>query len=741
MAILPAWIRGSRLQPLLIALPVAGLAVLCLFQIAGPAYRSDEVAYLAHAAAIAGKQNGLGGSWYAGYSLLLSPFFRLAPRVLEAWPAVIAVNALAVVTSLLLLGRALKRSGAADRQRAFRLVLLSMLVLAATAYIGWAFTNCLLMALIGGVVLLLAGPDLLPRHAVGAGLLLGYATWVHPTGLLLLVAATLACLRPGPGPLRWRPSLLILTIGLGMAFAYLRMVHPAIAALHGGAEGHYDAQIGSLLSQLGEEPLATLSTLAVGMVNGLATSAIASFGYVGAALVAILPTTRPSATSRPLGNGLRRVLLFLLIGWGLLVSFSAALLPHAPTDVQLAFHQRYTQPVLPGLVLFGMALAPRRWTDRLLAWLLSALPIVLALGAAFWRPYDTNFSVVDQLPAVTFFLDRDSVPLMLMAGLATTGAVQLLGWRAFLPLAGGFLLLGWLQMLRLQRAILQGDSRPPAMAAAAAAVGRAGLHPCVDLTETPGTPGELDRLMRYYLAGADVTFVGRAQASPRPCAVRIRPVSAQPDRPAPTPTARPVSTLSASAACRPLLADTHAMQVLEDCREPGTAPGLAIEPLLLPARRDLVSLTRIQQLQPVGYGVVNLIQGDGLPPQAPRDGDWWRMVPTPMPIQTARPGRSLLYGPYLSLPAGRYRVVYDGLAIASGSLRMAITSDSGRQELMARELGPGDATGVIAFSLDRPRQDVEVILRALTPAEVRRPSSLVVFSTPPPRSATWSVHR
>lgn len=749
MARLPALIRGGRSQALLIALPVLGLALLCLLQIPGPAYRSDEVAYLAHAASLAGRPNALAGSWYAGYSLLLSPFFRLAPGVLAAWPAVIAVNGLAVITSLLCLWRSLRRSGTAGRERAFVLVLSSLLVLVTTAYIGWAFGNCLLMALIAGVALLLARPTFGRRQALGAGLLLGYASWVHPTGLLLLVAATLACLSPSAGPPRWRPAALMLTVGLGLAITYLRLIHPAIEALHGGSEGHYDAQISAVLGQLRSAPVTTLTTLTVGVINGLATSAIASFGYVGAALMALLPRRRSPQSGAASGGvaapgvGTRRVLLFLLSGWGLLVLFSAALLPHDPTDLQLAFHLRYTQPVLPALALYGMALAPQGWGDRLRVWLISAVPILLALLiAGLLVPYRMNFSVVDQIGAVTFALGLN-VLVMLGGGLATTAAVQLLGWRAFLPLAAGLSVLGWIQMQRIHRKILFGDSRPPAMAAAAATLSRAGLQTCVDLTETDGTPGEHDRLMRYTLAGAPVRFHGPGEAAPPHCDVRIRPLPQLQAQRANT-SAEDVShrhdrSGGDSPVCRTLLVDTYANQLLEDCRRPTSAAGLAIEPLLLPARRDLVSLTRVRQLQPPGFGVVALLHGDGLPPAGRRDGDWWRALSSALPMQTMTQGQSLLYGPYLSLPAGRYRVVYDGLAIGDGSLRMAVTSDEGRRELTSRRLRPGTGPAVIDLQLVQPRQDVEVTLRALSDGRVRRPSMLVIFGAPAPRSGPWSV--
>lgn len=721
--------REAKGQTLLLALPILTLAVIVLLHDGGPTYRSDEIAYLASAAAIAGKSNALAGSWYAGYPLLLSPWFRLSPTVLEAWPAVVVVNGLALILCLLCLWSALQRSGSADRDRAFRLVLLTTLVFGTTACLGWAFGNCLLMALVAAAALLLSSASFGLRAALGVGLLLGYASWVHPTGLLLVVAAGLACLATGRGRSRWSRGLLILSLGVAGALSYVRIVHPWVAALQGGAHGHYERQIGDLIQQLRQTPLETLSTLGVGVINGLATSAIASFGFVGTAAATLLPWRRPPAAAVDLPIGSRRVLLFLLMAWGLLLMFSAALLPHDPSDLQLAFHQRYTQPVLPGLVLFGMALAPRSWPDRLRAWLFSAVPILLALLIAVaFRHYNDNFSVIDQLGAVTFFLDPDNVPLMLLAGLGVTAAVQFLGWRAFLPLAAALSLLGWQRMHQMQRRILTRDSRPPAMAAAATVLAHDGLRACIDLEATPASRSEHDRLMRYYLAGQPVSFIDAGQDLPARCDVLIRPADAT----------RPLQ--AGQTPCRPLLADTHSRQILADCRDSRSAQP-PLEPRLLPARRDLVSLTRARQLQPPGHGIVVLLHSDALPPEGSRDRSWWRSTRVELTTRRLPAGKTLHYGPYASLPAGRYKAVYDGFRLNRGSVEMEVSSDEGRRLLARSLLRPGDGPAAIVFRLERPQEDVEVVLRGRSDSVVQPPQMLVLFGEPPDPASPWSVAR
>lgn len=680
---------------------------------------------------IAGKANDLAGSWQAGYPLLLSPFFRLVPEVGQAWPSVVLVNALSLLVSFLCLWRALERSGAAERSRGFWLLVLGLLVFGSTAYVGWAFPNCLLMALVAAAAMLLAAPGLSPRRAAGVGALLGYATWGHPTGLLMLIAAALACLISPSMAKGWRSAAMILVIGGAMALGYSRVVHPWVNALQGGGGGHYDRQIADLIQQLLRLPLPTLATLSVGVINGMATSAIASFGYVGAALAATLKPPAPGAIPTARGAGLRRVLLFLLLSWGLLVLFSSALLPHEPTDLQLAFHQRYTQPVLPALVAFGMALAPRQGRGRLLAWLLSAVPILLALLASMRQPYNDNFSIVDQLGAVTFFLQPEHVPLMLAAGLATTGVVQLLGLRAFLPVAAGFWLLAWQHTDRLHRQILHADSRPPAMAAAAATLGRSGLQVCVSTAQTASSQGEHGRLMRYYLSGQAVTFVGPEQAWPVTCDLRIRPVDLQaapPSAPAP----------GGDRPCLPVVADTHAKEVLEDCRGSGGKAALTLETRLLPASRDLVALNQVRQHKPPGFGVVALLHRDALPPEEPRNGAWWSAARGALTPESAVAGKVLLYGPYISLTKGRYRAVFDGLVLHTGRLEMAVTSEAGKEQHGARQLLPGGGPAAIDFSLQQPAKDVEILLRAQSKALLQPPTSLVIYGDASVGSSPWS---
>lgn len=206
------------------------------------------------------------------------------------------------------------------------------------------------------------------------------------------------------------------------------------------------------------------------------------------------------------------------------------------------------------------------------------------------------------------------------------------------------------------------------------------------------------RVGRVPLAFAELRDGEQAVAScmrcwppgPRAVIVRIRPVDGE------------------SGACLAVLADSHSREVLEDCRGRGSSAAGEIERRLLP-------------------------------PQPPRDGAWWRVAKAPYSSQEVAQKQLLLYGPYVSLPAGRYRAVFAGLAVRSGAVRMAVTSEEGRTHHATTKVDSASGPALIDFTLQRASQDVEVTLRAEANSQLRMPSSLVIYSAAPVGSSPWSA--
>jgi len=708
---------------LVLALVGVILVLVGIGRYGGPAYRSDEIGYLSKAAAIAGLDNRLATSWHGGYSLLLSPFFRLAGSVQAAWPAVIVVNVLALLVALGCYWRCLHSTGLCTREAGFRLILLSLLFLGTTAYIGWAFTNCLMMALVALLALLLSAGSSSLASAGAIGLVAGYGVWVHPTGLFLVFAAAFASLtRPDGATRRWHAGV-ILAVGLLMAVTYGKLLNPWISTLQGGAGGHYEGQIRGYLDQLRDQPLATLTTVAVGIVNGFATSSIATLGYLAAALLA-LPEVLRTRRSR-----LAPVLLFLLLTWLALVVFSACLTLTKPDDLQLAFFQRYTQPVLPGLLIFGLALSPPTLRSRLPALLLSAVPILLALLAAtFLKTYDDNFSVIDGLNAATIFIADENAAVMLATGLVATTLVQLGGWRGYLLVAGTLWFIGWQGMDRIHRKVLASDSRVPALTMATRRLSKAGLQPCVHVVKTPLTPSEHTHTMDYYLSGQQIAHVDATTLASTSCDVILRPGDSEDHTDSRLYTnTQPV--------CRPMILDTFSTYVLEDCSN-GAYRDSGVHAPLLDVNRDLIDLDRSLRLTPPGYRLIHATHtsamGSDVRLPAVLPGSLTR-APGPVPFQE---DQTLLYGAYVDLGPGTYRAVFDGLALREGSLRIDVRSGKGKREHATGTVDAGRGTARIDFTLSEPVKDLEVRLFSASGGKAKLPTSLLIY-----RAASASAER
>ena len=714
---------------LVLALVILVVVLVGIGRYGGPAYRSDEIGYLSKAAAIAGLHNSLASSWHGGYPLLLSPFFRLAGTVEGAWPAVILVNGLAVLVALGCYWRCLRTTGLCSREVGFRLILLGLLFLGTTAYIGWAFTNCLMMALVALLALLLSARHSSLASAGAIGLVAGYGVWVHPTGVFLVFAAAIASLvRADPGAGR-RQAVLILAVGLLMAVTYARLVHPWISTLQGGVEGHYEGQIRGYLEQLRDQPLATLTILAVGFVNGWATSSIATLGYLAAALLALPNVLRTRRHSR-----LAPVLLFLLLTWLALVVFSAFLALSNPDDFPGAFFQRYTQPLLPGVLIFGLALSPPTLRGRLPALLLSAVPILLALLAAiFLRTYDESFSVVDGLSAATIFLADGDARVMLATGLVATALVQLGGWRAYLLVAGSLWFVGWQGMDRIHRKVLASYSRIPALTRATRTLSRAGLQPCVHVVRTPLTPSEHTQTLNYYLSGQKIAFVDAETLGSTTCDVILRPGDSE---------AHDHSRLYSNTQpiCRPMILDTFSTYVLEDCSN-GAYRASGVHVSLLDVDRDLIDLDRALRLSPPGYRLVyathTSAMGSNVRSPSLRPGSLSR-APGPVPFEE---DQSLLYGAYLDLGPGRYRAVFDGLTLQEGSLTIDVLSGKGKRVHSTGTVGAARGPASIDFTLSEPVKDLEVRLLSASPGKATLPTSLLIYRVASDAAAIPSTSR
>ncbi|NLE95926.1 MAG: hypothetical protein GX600_09665 [Dehalococcoidia bacterium] len=155
---------------------------------------TDEIGYLAHAALLAGYPIDGASSYHAGYSLLMAPLFSLSPEPVTTWRAVIVLNAVMWGGSSVLLLRVVVRLfPTSSLFRRSAAVVIAMLYPTWLAMCGYAFATAAVVLVFLGAVLAALYVDLRKAWTVlPYSLVVGFSYWVHPTGLAVVVASTIA---------------------------------------------------------------------------------------------------------------------------------------------------------------------------------------------------------------------------------------------------------------------------------------------------------------------------------------------------------------------------------------------------------------------------------------------------------------------------------------------------------------------------------------------------------------------
>lgn len=189
-----AWFTGWKRRPVW----TIAAAVFCLFWLVssrytGPAYLSDEIGYLGHAALLAGYVIDGASSWHAGYSLLLAPLFRVFSEPGQIWQAVMALNAAMWAASFLMLMHMVARFFP-DHTTSRRILAVAV----AAAYPTWltmsgyAFpTTAIVLVFMISVITAVNVNLQHPWSVIPHSLAVGFLYWVHPTGLAVAAASTL----------------------------------------------------------------------------------------------------------------------------------------------------------------------------------------------------------------------------------------------------------------------------------------------------------------------------------------------------------------------------------------------------------------------------------------------------------------------------------------------------------------------------------------------------------------------
>lgn len=491
----------SRKQLCLICLSATLSFVLIASVDALPIYLSDEIGYLSKAAHLGGHSSYFSTSWSAGYSLLIAPIFLIFGVTKTAFSFIYLVNAACILLSLFVYERLL-RWWRVDSKKRLAIISSSLLCFGSWAYAVWMFPNALLGLIIALCAYLLAVDNV--RHRLFfLSTLSGFAYLVHPSGLLIGLAAIfslmLAKLTDFKAFLRRffctvmqrrfsiKSVWLTLFEGWDICFsllAYISLISLAgpinsmiNVSMSGVDKGHYSSTISLVFGNLIASPLKSLSVLLVAFANGLSNLSVATFGFGIVALLAFGFTTVSSfrlanqvcGSAHSRVNSKNRFLCFVGVLSLLMLLFSALLSLEDSEKYQYMFHQRYTAVCLQGLWISGLLFYAdaRSHLGRLLICICSMSPIVAScLIAAFGYRYSTYFSVVDLMPSMSSVVSRLIVPdypviSSSLFGLLLVALAQVLGPSPWLWIFIPYVLAAFWGVLENRKVSINGYSAVP----------------------------------------------------------------------------------------------------------------------------------------------------------------------------------------------------------------------------------------------------------------------------------------
>ncbi|WP_347485392.1 hypothetical protein ABFV80_000140 [Vandammella animalimorsus] len=255
----------------------------------GPMIQADEGSYLANAAAIAGYKNDMASSYHAGYSLLLSPAFLTGLEPETIWIIVKLINAILFGFGVYFLW-VLSELWEKDLDPFLR----TMIVATISAYpmwvvmTGYAFSQIALFPLSTLIVILIYKAANGKALAwLSAGLASGFFYWIHPTGVVAVIATGLALLYFSACGRRYYLFFLSFAIALAMVIFYKYIFTDWLNArmMQSGLPYSFYPSIRNLLSSL-TDPIIAKKLLSVLGGHVFYVSA-GSLGLIAAGIIAL----------------------------------------------------------------------------------------------------------------------------------------------------------------------------------------------------------------------------------------------------------------------------------------------------------------------------------------------------------------------------------------------------------------------------------------------------------------------
>lgn len=252
-------VRHSTLLNRLIAskllLPLVVLVSFFLLSlgIGGPAYMSDEIGYLSKASTIAGHTVFLSTSWFAGYSLMISPAFIISSDPAVIWHIIVGLNALMWAGIAALLRYVLTKTHPQASSRAIFFATAGALLYPSwLAMSGYAFATSGFVLVLMACLAALLKSNLSDRRWLSlAAVLAGYLSWIHPFGMIFL-CAFIGLLGLKFAVERRFIALLVPLLSLVVALSYFIAVQPWFGNIMGAGvsdDSHYASSYAGL-SQL-----------------------------------------------------------------------------------------------------------------------------------------------------------------------------------------------------------------------------------------------------------------------------------------------------------------------------------------------------------------------------------------------------------------------------------------------------------------------------------------------------------
>jgi hypothetical protein len=215
-------------------------------QFHSPAVLSDEGGYLTKALAFSGVQVDAASSWQGGYPIMISPIFRLFSDPNIEWRLVLEANAVVWTISAALLFYVLRRffPKKSDLTVAFAvavsLIFPGCVSMTALAYATSAFVLVFMMALVA----LIKSRFELNRYLIIFALLAGYLFWIHPTGIIFILAVIIYLIARGVLYGNFKKYLIPIAIMLAVALFYFMIMRPwfnhIMAPVGIPVRNHYD---------------------------------------------------------------------------------------------------------------------------------------------------------------------------------------------------------------------------------------------------------------------------------------------------------------------------------------------------------------------------------------------------------------------------------------------------------------------------------------------------------------------